>query len=137
MTMVTQGATRPHMDDRPPPFVRPHRWRWAACSLPGLDALRVEIRANLTYAELRMVEGAFATVDALFVAMAPHVRAWNVGTIDPETGESRLVAPPATAGPGAFFQVPEAVTDWIRRCLVDDALDRAPNPLTDATPEER
>ncbi|MDP9469557.1 MAG: hypothetical protein M3Q71_02680 [Chloroflexota bacterium] len=121
-------------DGSPQSFILPRRWRWAACPLPDLEGLRVEVRTNLTHAEAREMERQFADFDDLFVAMAPHVRAWNVGTIDAETDEPRVVAPPAVAGPGAFFQVPEAVAVWIRRCLLDRTLDRAPVP---APTEER
>ncbi len=112
-------------DGTPQTFILPRRWRWAACPLPDLEGLRVEVRTNLTHGETRELERGFPDYDSLFVAMAPHVRAWNVGIVDPVTGTPCLVAPPAEAGPGAFLEVAEAVAVWIRRCLLDRSLDRA------------
>ncbi len=127
-------ATLPGEDGTPQTVIVPRRWRWAACPLPDLEGVRFELRTNLTRSETRELEGKFDTFDDLYVAMATHVRAWNVGIIDAETGELRVVAPPAKAGPGAFDQVAEAVAVWIRRCLLDRALDRDPERPHESPP---
>ncbi len=127
-------ATLQAEDGTPQTVIVPRRWRWAACPLPDLEGVRVELRTNLTRTETRELEGKFDTFDDLFCVMAPHVRAWNVGIIDAETGELRLVSPPAKAGPGAFDQVAEAVAVWIRRCLLDRALDRDPERPHESPP---
>lgn len=82
------------------------------------SALWVKFRINLTYGEIDAIPySRNALLQEAWEAMAPHVVAWNVSTIDPDTGEPVPVPPPAEGGWEVFSHLDAVETTWLLQLL--------------------
>lgn len=80
----------------------------------GFTALEVTYRLNLSYAELDAIPfGREVTTQEAWQALAPYITGWNIGTLDPDTGEPVPVPPPAEAGWEVCRHLDALETAWL------------------------
>lgn len=98
------------------------RARWEALVAgEGEEPLTAQIRDGLTFAQQdRIPFTGKATHRAIWAAIAPSVVGWNVIGVDAETGEERLLPPPAEAGPEIFASAQKEIALWLAWCLKYD-----------------
>jgi hypothetical protein len=99
-------------------------WDWVECDgqepwqplapRDGAEPLRIECRTDLLNYEVEAIPVAGGTpLRELWKVLTPHIRAWNVRALDPETDEWHDVPPPRIMGVGAFDYVPRLAAEWM------------------------
>jgi hypothetical protein len=133
------------LDTDPPPvamFRLYDRWEWILCDEAPFETFAVYVRTSISNDEQEHLRRRHDQLrqeyteawnalppeqrdmgdsphDRELAMLAPYVRAWTAQARDLDTGEWVNVPPPADVGRDAFRAIPDELTSWIVRLVLE------------------